>query len=287
MLLRDFLPSLELKEFVQCYRIVHFESDKNETFFKAYPPKPEECLHFILRGSIEIEFAGYNKKELQLPITLVGQQTVVTPRYNSSRLLNFQIVFQPTAVFRLTGIPAFEITNKCLDAEYIFPNIRFVFEELQQAKTYNEILVIANRFVVSLVNGARKDVHELDLVANLMMKGVGNISVDWLAKESSLCVKQFQRKFHERAGVNPKTYARIVRFNKAFNAKNANPDWDWLRIAIECDYFDYQHLVKDYKDFTGLTPKAYHLLESNSPECKLGLAKELYRYRFKSAALPF
>src|SRR4051812_38939717 len=132
MILKDFLPNTSLREFVQWYRIVHFESDKtNAVLHKAYPPKPEECLHFILNGSLEIQFANCNKKELLLPITLLGQQTAVSSRYNSRSLLNFQIVFQPTAVFRLTGIPAFELTNRYLDAEDVFPkNILFVFEEL-------------------------------------------------------------------------------------------------------------------------------------------------------------
>lgn len=99
MILKDFLPNTSLREFVQCYRIVHFAFDKtNESLFKAYPPKPEECLHFILRGSLEIELADCNKKELQLPITLLGQQTAVTPRYNSSNLLDFQIEFLPGAI---------------------------------------------------------------------------------------------------------------------------------------------------------------------------------------------
>ena len=288
MILRDFLPNPSVREFVQWYRIVHFEFDKtNEALFKAYPPKPEECLHFVLRGSLEIEFSDRTKKELQLPITLVGQQTAVTPRYNSGDLLNFQIVFQPTAMFRLTGIPACELTNKYLDAESVFPkNIRFAFEELQQATTYDQLLAIADRFVTAIARNARKDAYRLDLLTNLMMKGGGGISVDWLAKESCLCPKQFKRKFYERVGVNPKTYARIIRFVTAFNTKNANPNWDWLKIAIECNYFDYQHLVKDYKNFTELTPNEFHVLESNSPECKLGLAKELYRDRFRIVSFP-
>ncbi|MDH7460498.1 hypothetical protein QEG73_04390 [Chitinophagaceae bacterium 26-R-25] len=278
---------MKLREFVQCYRIVHFEFDKpNLTFFKAYPPKPEVCLHFTLHGSIENELADRFTTTSLYPITLAGQQTGVTFRYNSSSLLNIQIVFQPCALFRLTGIPASAFTNQYLDAENVFPNIRFVFDELQQAKTYHQLLSIAEAFVVSIVSHATKDAHPLDAAANWMIKKGGNISLDWMAKESFFCVKQFERKFYERAGVHPKMYARIIRFNKAFNTKNANPGWDWLRIAILCNYFDYQHLVKDYKSFTGLTPQAFHLLENNSPECKLGLDKQLYKARFKLIGLP-
>ena len=112
-----------------------------------------------------------------------------------------------------------------------------------------------------------------------MIQSGGNISLDWLAKESCLCPKQFKRKFYERTGVNPKPYAKIIRLTKAFNTKNRYPNMDWLRIAVECGYFDYQHLVKDYKQFTGFTPTEFHLLENNSPESRLRLADDLYRSR--------
>jgi AraC-like DNA-binding protein len=280
MILKEFLPAPALREFVQWYRIVHFEFDKfTQIPFKVYSPKPEECLYFILHDSLMFEFSDSTKKESQLPI-IIGQQTIVNTRYFHKKFLNFQVVFQPTGLFRLTGLPSFELTNQLVDAEYIFSkNILFIHEQLQDAKSHREMLLIADKFISDMINHARKDFHPLDSISKMMMKRHGKISVDWLAKESCLGIKQFKRKFSERVGVNPKTFERIIRFNKAFNIKNAHPNWDWLRIAIECDYFDYQHLVKDYKSFTGLTPIEFHLLEINSPECRLGLTDELYKSR--------
>jgi AraC-like DNA-binding protein len=281
MLLRDFLPDPALREFVQLYRIVHFDFvNCTQIPFKAYPPKPEECLYFNLHDHLSVEYGGSSKKTDLLPMVLIGQQTAVSRRYFQQDFLNFQIVFQPTGLFRLTGIPSFELTNQFVDAESIFGNkIRLVFDALQHATSHLEMLQIADRFVAGLVGHAKKGAHLLDTVSQVMMERGGNISLDWLAKESCLCTKQFKRKFNERAGVNPKTYARIIRFTRAFNTKNAYPGRDWLRIAVGCDYFDYQHLAKDYKDLTGLTPNEFHLLEVNSPENRLGLTDELYRSR--------
>jgi AraC-like DNA-binding protein len=289
MILKDFLPNTAFKEFIRCYRIVHLEFDKSAEFpFKAYTPKPEECLLFYLRDREEIELIDCERKDYQLSVALFGQQTSVMKRYAGKNFLNFQIVFQPTALFRLTGIPSYELTNKFLDAENIFSNhIRFVLEELQQAKTYDEMLTKADKFVATLIKSTKKDAHLLDSVSKLMIKCDGNVSVDWLAKETSLCIKQFKRKFNERAGINPKTYARVIRFTKAFNTKNAHPDWDWLKVAIECNYYDYQHLAKDYYNFTGLSPNELHQLEQNSPESRLGLAKELYQSRIKLTSFLF
>lgn len=85
------------------------------------------------------------------------------------------------------------------------------------------------------------------------------------------------RQFKERTGVNPKLYERIIRFDKAFRVKNSQPRFDWLRIAVECGYHDYQHLSKAYKDFTGLTPTGFHALEEKAPERLFGLSEGFYK----------
>ena len=175
--------------------------------------------------------------------------------------------------FRLTGIASVELTNQYLDAGHIFSkDIRFVLEQLQQAGSYSEMILIADRFVSTLVHNARKNAHLVDSVSRAMI-GDDYRSVDWLAKQSCLSTRQFTRKFTERTGVNPKTYARIIRFSKACNIRNAYPQLDWLRIAVECGYFDYQHLVKDYKDFANATPNNFFSEERRAPGRVLGLTK--------------
>ncbi|MGG9962900.1 helix-turn-helix domain-containing protein [Ferruginibacter sp. SUN106] len=287
MILKEFLPDPAFRDFVRWYRIVHFEFDKNAAQpFKAFPPKPEVCLHFFLREGEAVALLNSPKKDHQFPMVLTGQQTSVMNRYSGRNFLNFQVVFQPTGLHLLTGIPAEELTNKYIDATTVLPgNIRFTYDALQHATNYAAMLLIADSYIAELVKKQKKQVHLLDAVSKLMLRNDSNGTLDWLAKESCLCTKQFKRKFNERTGVNPKTYARIVRFTKAFNTKNAFPQFDWLRIALECGYFDYQHLVKDYKDFTGLTPVELHLLENNSPESRLGLTGELYKNRHSMQAL--
>lgn len=280
MILKDFLPDPALRDFVRWYRICHFEFTKNTPIpVKAYPPKPEDILHFFLRDSCSI-MGDDGRKKLMSPITIIGQRTFVTQQYNGNNFLNFQIVFQPTALFRLTGVPSFKLANQFVDAECIISkDLGLTFERLQSSKDFPEMLTAGEEFVRTLVSNARKEPHHLDTVAKFMIKVHGQAPMDWLAKESCLCNKQFMRKFNERIGINPKSYARIIRFNHAFNIKNLYPERDWLTIAVDCGYCDYQHMVKDYKSFTGLTPNEFHVLENSSPERVLGLTREVYQSR--------
>lgn len=286
MILKDLPPHPSLSEFVRCYRIVHFNfTSGTEPVFKAYAPRPEICLHFFLRERELVQIGDGPRKDYKFPVVLAGQQTSVINRYLQGKtFITFNIVFQPTALFRLTGISSFELTNKYLDAEQVFSNIRLIHEQLQNASGYSQMISIADRFLDSLVRNTQKDAHRLDDVSRFMINSGGKVSLDWLAGETCLSPKQFTRKFHERIGVNPKTYQRIIRFTKAVNLKNAYPEMDWLQIALDCGNVDYQHLVKDYKDFTKHSPNDFHSFENSSPERRLGLTAEVYKSRAKSPA---
>ena len=277
MLLKDFSPSSGLKEFVKCYRIVHFIFDKNAPPpSKPYTPRPENCIAFYPNDMERVEYADDNRKnQSNVPVALVGQHVSVTNRFVGTDFLVIQIIFQPGALYRLTGIPLFELNDQYLAADSVFAkDIQFVNEQFHDAKSYSEMVLIANQFVARLVKKVVKDSHPLDAVCQLMLKQDVAVSLDWLARESCLSIKQFERNFKDRTGVTPKLFSRLIRFDNAFRTKNAKPNLDWLSVAIDCNYYDYQHLVRDYKDFTGFSPKAFHQL--GSPEEVLGMKEQFY-----------
>lgn len=280
MLLRDFLPHPDVREFIQCYRVVHFNfSGVKDVPFKAYPPKPEQCLHFFLHDLFAIQKSN-GRREVQPSIMFSGQRTSLVNQYHGRNFINVQIVFQPTAVFRLTGIPAYELVDQHLDAGLLFPvDMQSVLDELRNADGVPAILRIIEKFAKQLIDRKYDQPLPIDLVSNRLKHDSEQFFIADLAKQSCLSVKQFERKFIERSGINPKTYTKIIRFNKAFNLRNRYPFKTWSGIAIESGYHDYQHLVKDYNAFTGMQPSDLHLLETTSPECVLGLSKALYYMR--------
>ena len=280
MILKEFHPLPAFREFVKWYRIVHFQFESPTIIpIKVYPPKPEVCLHYFLCDGEEIE--EEREKFHSFRVVLTGQQTAVLKRHLCPDFLDFQIVFQPTAIFRLTGIPAYELTDRYLDAELVFSKhlIATTLDTLKNAKDYEELLAIGNHFMSALMRNSTKNILPLDAAVKMMLLYTGKVSLDYLAKESCLSSRQFERKHYERVGTHPKTYAKIIRFNMAYNLKNAFPDMDWLNIAITCGYYDYQHLSRDYREFTGYTPTNFHQLEGSSPEKMLNLTEGIYKSR--------
>jgi AraC-like DNA-binding protein len=277
MILKDFLPHSMLRTFVRCYRIVHLRFDHHDPPpFKPYTPRPEQCLAFYPYDRERVEFTHQKNSASNISVALIGQALSVTHRYVKGNFLVFQILFQPGALFRLTGMPSTEINDQYIDADRVFPKtVHEVNEAFYHALDYAEMVRIANGFVLQLVQKQIKEAHPIDEVCQHMLLQPHG-SLDRLARNAFLSPKQFERKFLERTGVNPKVFARLVRFDRAFREKNLNPDSDWLQIAFDCNYYDYQHLVRDYKEFTGLRPTDFHQLESRAPERRFGLAEHYY-----------
>lgn len=223
-----------------------------------------------------MDFTAHNKSVANVPVALIGQSLSVTNRFIHGHFMVVQVLFQPGGLFRLTGLPSWEINDTYMEADSVFSKeVHLVNEGFFHARSYSEIVQIANRFIWGLVQKGPKDSHPVDTVSQWMMINPA-ASLDTLAKKSFLSPKQFERKFLERTGVNPNSFARLVRFDRAFREKNLNAHRSWQVIAFDCKYYDYQHLVRDYKDFTGLKPTDFHQLESRSPERRFGLAEQYY-----------
>jgi AraC-like DNA-binding protein len=279
MLLKDFLPRPENRYLVRLYRIVHFKFGPHDApAVKAYPPRPEQVLSFFPFEPETIVSKGKKMESVRCAFT--GQHDSVFDRFVRNEFLCLQIVFQPSGFYLLTGMPSLETCNQYLHAQDVFTA---PFDEINDrlfcAKSYDQMLAIADDFVSNLRTS--KSSTPFDKVANGLVINHDNPSLDWLASQSSLSIKQFERNFKIRTGLTPKTFMRIRRFDKAFRMKNQFAGLDWLSIAIKCGYYDYQHLVKDYLDFTSLTPPAFHVVENRSPERKFGLHEGFYDTRLE------
>jgi len=62
----------------------------------------------------------------------------------------------------------------------------------------------------------------------------------------------------------------VARFDYAMRLRNARPALDWLAVALHAGYHDYQHLVRDFRQFTGQTPTGFWLRERQAPERAFG-----------------
>lgn len=272
MYLREIKPAPALAQFVRLYRIIDFEFPHNNAIPpKAYTPRPEQCLQFFPSPTL-IEYPSSNRCIRPKNALLIGQHTMINNRTIYKKFLSLQIVFQPGALYRLLGFPLTELTDQAIDATEMFGyEVELVNDQLYHAEDHQDMIGIAERFMLKQLSQIKMEHLPIDAVSQQMFSL--SQSLDGYVAGAFLSHRQFDRKFIDRMGIPPKEYLRIIRFDHAYRMKNCFPEMNWFNVAIACGYYDYQHLSKDYKSFTGLSPSAFFAIDS--PERSLGM-EEVY-----------
>lgn len=270
---RGQFANLALAKFIQGYEIVRFVfANHMRPPVKYHTPRPEQSLTFYPRQAQRFSYTNTNQIITYPRAIINGVHTTPIYRFGAHDFLALRVVFQPGALFRLTGLPADELTNSFIDAEAIWPKlIRPVSERLNSTDNLTDMLAIVETFLIQLVQVVHRNDHPIDAISRVIVAQQGRISLDQLADQSCLSIRHFIRKFDERMGISPKQLDRIARFDKAYRLRNKYPSLDWLSVALACGYYDHQHFAKDCKEFTHLSPTSFSALNLQAPEYALGL----------------
>jgi AraC-like DNA-binding protein len=97
----------------------------------------------------------------------------------------------------------------------------------------------------------------IQTAAKLLHHTRGEYRVADLADNCQVSARQLERGFQRVVDTSPKLFARILRFEKTQRRLMFDPDVDLTELAHECGYFDQAHFIKEFRAFTGKTPKQY------------------------------
>lgn len=274
MIYRIIPPAAYLQAFVKDYTLFHFVSGKNDPIpIKAFPANTQHCLVFYLRGTVKAV-------ELKSGISTIFAKTAINgsqiSRYDfhiSPHYLMFSVHFQPGALSKFLRLPLTDFTDERIDAEAILnPEIHQVHEQMANAGSYESILQIIEAYLWQRIQRLQTDFHPIDKIARLISEKTNGFSIEKMADYACLSISQFERRFAQQLGITPKLYVRINRFYQAYSLKEKHPNLDWLSIALQTGYHDYQHLVKDFKQFSYATPHSLLLAQARAPEKILGVS---------------
>jgi AraC-like DNA-binding protein len=250
-----YIPHPALQEFVTSILTINasFPEVENDIII-PYPPTPLQSI--IFHGNFPIKL----QKERDFHFTLKPSTVIVGPQCTRANLLIGQrlnvvrVDFQPCGLYRLLGIPMKYFYDDVFDANDVMGSeVQTVNEKLIATSNEEKQKVIVENFLLRKRKNLQKSLP-FDSAIHELMKKNGNITLDKIASLSCLGLRQFERICGERIGIPPKVFARIIRFSKAYRLKESFPAISWTSIAHEAGYFDQMHLIRDFKEFAGVTP---------------------------------
>jgi AraC-like DNA-binding protein len=246
-------PTIQsLIKMVLVKEVVPWDDDSKKVY--SYPPTPVHCIILYLNSPIRAQKLGQENFERQSSCVVVGPQLTSMNIELSRDHRAVMIGFQPGGLFRFLGIPMTELFDEGVDGFNVLDkDIQFLIEELREIKEPEQINVRVQAYLMQKFHYTL-DLLPFDRALRKLQENGNNHSMDAVAHDACLSLRQFQRKCNERLGMNPKLYARIARFSKAYRMFEANQQLTWSQISYSCGYFDQMHLIRDFKEFAGATP---------------------------------
>lgn len=115
-------------------------------------------------------------------------------------------------------------------------------------------------FFTEFINSKQSSPYVLDAVDMFYNKIVEKSIASPLKEIISECYASkstLMRKFVKRTGVSPKTLARIVRLNYAWDKIVNEENVDYHDLVSYGNYFDQSHFINDFKAIIGETPNHF------------------------------
>jgi AraC-like DNA-binding protein len=72
-----------------------------------------------------------------------------------------------------------------------------------------------------------------------------------------LSTRRFIDVVRQHAGLAPKLYCRVRRFQAALRRIPAGRAVDWTDVSLASGYFDQAHFIHDFRAISGLSPGEY------------------------------
>jgi AraC-like DNA-binding protein len=167
--------------------------------------------------------------------------------------------FKPAGAFPFLGVPPEELADAHVDLENLWGrSAGELRERLCEARTPQM------RF--SILEGAllhhllRPIEHHWAVAATVeeLTKSGARPLIREIARTLGISQRRLIRVFADEAGLTPKLFGRIQRFQRALAMASTSRDLShWSEIALSCGYFDQAHLINDFEEFSGFTPTEY------------------------------
>lgn len=177
-------------------------------------------------------------------------------------------VLYPYAIHALFGLNASALTDTCLDMKTYSALSKEVESNLKQADSTEEQIGIMETFLSNQATSAKADL-QIQHMTTFMMNSKGTYTVKDLQETTEMSERTFERKFVRQVGVPPKLFSKIVRFHSSIRQMDKGNYEKLSDIAYENGYSDQSHFVRNFKEFTSITPRAYkskRISDNQSPD---------------------
>ncbi|MBV9733057.1 MAG: AraC family transcriptional regulator [Verrucomicrobia bacterium] len=176
-----------------------------------------------------------------------------------------QVDFTPIGARQLLQLPMHLVSKRTTELTNLLGSqADRLVEQLAEAPSWHSRFLTLDNFLLSRIRRYRRSTSEIDWAWRQLDLSRGSVRVQKISEQLGWTRKRLVKAFRDEIGIPPKVLARVLRFRKALAEFNAQTIVDFSQLAADSGYSDQAHMIRDFKDFSGLTPA--ELIRVYSPE---------------------
>jgi AraC-like DNA-binding protein len=173
--------------------------------------------------------------------------------------MGFQVNFTLLGAYRFLNIAMSDIANRCVNLGDLLGDAAAdrLAASLQDAADWPARFDLVDRFLLERVRRGRPMSPDIAWALKSLQASHGARSIGALSRDLSCSRKTLIQRFHAQIGLSPKAVASILRFGYAVERIKAADEESWADLAIACGYYDQAHFNRDFRRYSGRTPREF------------------------------
>ncbi|MEM8736508.1 MAG: helix-turn-helix transcriptional regulator, partial [Planctomycetota bacterium] len=240
-----------------------------ETIFHLKDYCPEHGIERIVpdgSATIVIELDGQQRwiadTKTHEPVTYFQGQWLSGPHRDHfciSALQNTELLairFFPGGLFPLLNCSIDIFSDQVIDASELLDGaIRDLRSDLLQVESSEEKVRLAEKFLLQHCDRDSVQPDRIVAAVRKLQAEPTRANLSELVEASGYSRKQFIHLFRKHVGMRPKDFQRVMRFTDALRQIQSAEAVNWAAVSLDCGYSDQPHLIRDFRTFSGFTPK--------------------------------
>lgn len=181
--------------------------------------------------------ARFYRRDISTPVSSVG------------------VMLRPGAAEALFGVPAEELAGRHTPLTDLWGSgAGIAHERLTEATSPEQRLAVLEEV---LANRLRRPRALHPAVAAALPQVMAAQGIRKIVADSGYSHRTFIQLFRRATGLGPKEYARVIRFQQLLRHLEASPETSWTSLSQLAGYSDQAHMIREFRDITGMTPQTY------------------------------
>jgi AraC-like DNA-binding protein len=250
-------PNQDLSALVKCYWTLESPKEKTPTRNTIVP---DGCMKLIFHYADSYKHYNESGHCTTLPrCFLIGQLTRPYEVEPTGETGTFFVCFHPNGFLPFTTIPIKDMENTAVPLEKLFGQEGQAIEQkILNAHSTSERIELIEAFLLNRLADTEIIDHILKSTVETILTANGQLSVEELSKQTNINRRQLERKFSSAIGLSPKQLSKTIRLQATLKVLLNKKITNLTDLAYENEYYDQAHFIKDFKEFTGLTPKEFY-----------------------------